>query len=64
MKDVPLLLQYGIASALIPLWKWDYYEPNPFKELQISKFSCELPSNFDPEEALIVLNMMISQSER
>lgn len=63
MKDVPLLVRYGIASALIPIWKWYYYAPNTYKELQISKFSGELPSNFDPEEALTVLNMMVPQTE-
>jgi len=63
---IPLLLKYVAAAALIPVWKWYYYAPNTFKELQIVKWRTEgktLPPNFKPEEALTVLNMILPQTE-
>eukprot|EP00985_Skeletonema_marinoi_P008626 scaffold3945_cov134-Skeletonema_marinoi.AAC.4 len=51
--DIPKPLKYGVALALMSIWKSYYYAPNTFKELQITKWrqeGRELPTNFDPNE--------------
>lgn len=36
--NIPKMLKYAVALALMPIWKWFYYAPNTFKELQITKW--------------------------
>ena len=58
--NIPMPLKYGVALALSPIWKFYYYAPNTFKELQITKWKQEgrkLPTNFKPEEP-VTLRML------
>ena len=58
--NVPKPIKYGVALALMPIWKSYYYAPNTFKELQVTKWrqeGRELPENFDPNEP-VTLRML------
>lgn len=64
--DIPELLKYGVALALMPIWKWYYYAPNTFKELQITKWrqeGRELPHNFQPEEPVTLRMLFFPKDE-
>jgi fatty acid desaturase len=57
----PTVLKYVYIMAVLPIWKWFYYAPNTFKELQISKWKQEgraLPTDFDPNLSATVLTML------
>lgn len=59
--DIPKPLKYVVVAGLIPIWKWFYYAPNTFKELQIAKWrkaGKELPKEFRPEEAITIATML------
>ena len=64
---VPTVSKYAIVAALVPIWKWFYYAPNTFKELQmIEKFKKEgkeLPAAFEPMEAVTLGTMFFPQTE-
>jgi hypothetical protein len=65
-KDVPMPLKYATVALFMPIWKWFYYAPNTFKELQIQKWRIEgkaLPSEFDREEAMTVRAMLFPKSK-
>jgi fatty acid desaturase len=58
--NIPKPLKYVIALGLTPIWKWYYYSPNTFKELQVTKIRLdgrELPTNFEAEEP-VTLRML------
>lgn len=58
--NAPKPLKYGVALALMPIWKSYYYAPNTFKELQVTKWrqeGRELPEQFDPNEP-VTLRML------
>lgn len=66
VMEIPKALKYGIAVLLMPIWKWFYYAPNTFKELQIAKFKSEkrdLPANFLPEEAFTLRTMFFPRTK-
>jgi len=62
---IPTPLKYGVATALAPIWKWFYYAPNTFKELQVAKWRSEgrdLPKDFAPEDAVTIRTMLLPKS--
>ena len=56
--DIEIWKKYVAVGLLMPIWKWSYYAPNTYKELQITKYKREnggeLPPDFAPMEALTV----------
>merc|ERR1711923_1776 len=59
-------VKYIIAAALMPFWKWFYYAPNTFKELQIAKFKSEgrdLPPDYVPEEGVTLGTIFFPQTK-
>mmetsp|Transcript_4856 Transcript_4856/g.6647 ORF Transcript_4856/g.6647 Transcript_4856/m.6647 type:complete len:479 (-) Transcript_4856:91-1527(-) len=64
--DVSMPAKYAQVALLMPIWKWFYYAPNTFKELQIAKFKSEgkeLPKSLKPEEAVTLRNLFFPQTE-
>lgn len=64
--DIAKPLKYGVAAALMPIWKWFYYAPNTFKELQIARMKSageDLPADFLPEEALTLKSMFFPEKK-
>lgn len=62
---IPMPLKYAVVGGLIPIWKWFYYAPNTFKELQIAKWKKAgktLPKDFKAEDAITVSNMLFPQN--
>jgi len=58
--DAPLLYKYATVAFFMPIWKWFYYAPNTFKELQVAewkKSGKELPKDFDEKKALTVVEL-------
>ena len=63
---IPQPLKYTVAAFFMPIWKWFYYAPNTFKELQIAKWKSEgkpLPQDFQPEEAVTVRTMLMPKTK-
>jgi hypothetical protein len=59
-SNLPIAFKYVAIAFVFPTWKWFYYAPNTFKELQISRWKQEgkeLPKNFDPDESVTVLTL-------
>jgi hypothetical protein len=59
-SKVPIAFKYIATAFIFPIWKWFYYAPNTFKELQISKWKQdgkELPKYFDPNESVTVFTL-------
>lgn len=64
--NIPLPLKYGIAVSLMPIWKWFYYAPNTFKELQVAKWKSEgkdLPEDFNVQEACTLRSMVFPMND-
>mmetsp|Transcript_42235 Transcript_42235/g.62554 ORF Transcript_42235/g.62554 Transcript_42235/m.62554 type:complete len:488 (-) Transcript_42235:155-1618(-) len=65
MEDLPMIAKYGVASLLMPVWKWFYYSPNTYKELQYqTKYrqpKLEAPVNLDPDQAVTFRSMLFPQ---
>lgn len=64
--NIPKILKYAVALALMPIWKWFYYAPNTFKELQITKWKQEgreLPVNFEAEEPVTLRMLFFPRNE-
>ena len=64
--NVPMPVKYGMTAALIPIWKWFYYAPNTFKELQLSKFSSEkrdLPAGVKPGDAVTLGTLFLPTTD-
>ena len=66
-NKLPLWLKYTTVFAFMPIWKWFYYAPNTFKELQIAKWMTEtgqqLPAEIDRTQALTVRSFVAPESE-
>jgi len=63
---IPMSIKYGAVGALMPIWKWFYYAPNTFKELQIAKFKSEkkaFPEGLRPFEAVTLRTMFFPENE-
>jgi Fatty acid desaturase len=57
----PMMVKYMVSASLLPIWKWFYYAPNTFKELQISRWKQEgreLPAAFDAQASISVLSLI------
>ena len=55
--EIPLIGKYIQVLAFMPAWKWFYYAPNTYKELQIAKLKSEkkeLPDGLKPEEVVTI----------
>lgn len=64
--DTSMASKYAQVFALIPIWKWFYYAPNTFKELQIAKFKSAgkpLPDEAKPEDAVTLGTLFSPKSE-
>jgi hypothetical protein len=60
-SSTPMIQKYATIAILFPIWKWFYYAPNTFKELQINKWKQEgkeLPPNFVPTDSITVLHLL------
>jgi fatty acid desaturase len=58
----PMYQKYATVLALMPIWKWAYYAPNTYKELQIQKFKrneIDLPKDFEPTKAATVSHILL-----
>lgn len=58
--EIPLIGKYIQVLAFMPVWKWFYYAPNTYKELQIAKLNSErkeLPDGLKPEEAVTIRSL-------
>lgn len=66
-NKLPLWLKYTKVFAFMPFWKWFYYAPNTFKELQIAKWLAEtgqpLPSEIDRTQALTVRSFLSPEND-
>ena len=67
--EIPKAAKYATVAALTAVWKWAYYAPNTYKELQISKWKQvgkELPKDLIPEKPVALKGMISpdSASER
>ena len=66
-NKLPLWLKYTKVFAFMSIWKWFYYAPNTFKELQIAKWMAEtgqqLPAEIDRTQALTVRSFVAPDSE-
>lgn len=63
---VPMFFKYIAVSFIAASWKWFYYAPNTYKELQINKFKIEgkpLPEGFDPTDAVVVTSLLMPTKE-
>mmetsp|Transcript_10997 Transcript_10997/g.16095 ORF Transcript_10997/g.16095 Transcript_10997/m.16095 type:complete len:480 (-) Transcript_10997:290-1729(-) len=63
--DVPMPVKYAVVAFFMPVWKWFYYAPNTFKELQISKMRAEkkeLP-DIDFTQAFTIRTMLFPETE-
>lgn len=61
-SNVPDVAKYATVAFFLPIWKWFYYAPNTFKELQVNKMAREgtpLPEAFDAKDAITVPNLFI-----
>ena len=59
-SKIPIAFKYIAIAFIFPIWKWFYYAPNTFKELQINKWKQEgkeLPENFDSHESATVFTL-------
>ena len=59
-SKLPIAFKYIAIAFIFPIWKWFYYAPNTFKELQINKWKQEgkeLPKNFDSNESVTVFTL-------
>jgi len=60
-SDMPVALKYGIVAFFLPVWKWFYYAPNTYKELQINKWKQEgrtLPPDFEPKDSVTIVTLL------
>jgi len=64
--DTSMAFKYAQVIAFMPIWKWFYYAPNTFKELQIAKFKSAgkaLPAEAKPEDAVTLGTLFSPKSE-
>lgn len=65
--DVPLIVKYMNVLAVMPVWKWFYYAPNTYKELQLTekfyKKDIPLPDGYDPLQALTLRDIYFPETE-
>ena len=64
--ETSMASKYAQVLAFVPIWKWFYYAPNTFKELQIAKFkskSKDLPAAVKPEEAVTLITLFFPKNE-
>jgi fatty acid desaturase len=57
----PVAAKYGVVAFFMLVWKWFYYAPNTFKELQVAAWKREgkeLPAEFKVTDAATVLTMV------
>jgi len=60
-EKIPLPVKYGVVAFFLPVWKWFYYAPNTYKEMQVAKWKQEgkeLPANFDPKDSATVVSLL------
>ena len=60
-NKMPMAFKYIAIAFVFPVWKWLYYAPNTFKELQINRWTQDgkvLPKKFDPHESVTVVNLL------
>ena len=59
-SKIPIAFKYIAIAFVFPVWKWFYYAPNTFKELQINKWKQDgrqLPKHFDPNESATMFTL-------
>jgi len=62
----PMFIKYLIVALLVPIWKWAYYAPNTFKELQLAEMKKNkepLPANLDPYRAVTIGKILLPTDE-
>eukprot|EP00979_Chaetoceros_neogracilis_P016822 scaffold9651_cov267-Chaetoceros_neogracile.AAC.12 len=64
--ETSMAFKYAQVLAFVPIWKWFYYAPNTFKELQIAKFNIDgksLPAAANLEEAITLISLFFPKNE-
>jgi fatty acid desaturase len=64
--NVPMALKYAVVAVFAPTWKWVYYAPNTWKELEIARIKKEgkpLPAGFNPAQAVTVGSFFLSDND-
>eukprot|EP00978_Attheya_sp_CCMP212_P007285 scaffold16947_cov43-Attheya_sp.AAC.2 len=64
--NVPMPAKYAVVAALAPIWKWFYYAPNTFKELQLAQMRAEkkeMPADIDPMQPFTLRTMIFPQDD-
>lgn len=58
---LPMTSRFLAVGLFLPIWKWFYYAPNTFKELQISRWKQDdrpLPKEFDADESATLATLL------
>jgi fatty acid desaturase len=65
-EKLPTFVKYVAVGFLACVWKWYYYAPNTFKELQINKFKAEgktLPEGFKATDSVVIPSLFAPGEE-
>uniref|UniRef100_A0A7S3XXY5 Fatty acid desaturase domain-containing protein n=1 Tax=Heterosigma akashiwo TaxID=2829 RepID=A0A7S3XXY5_HETAK len=63
-SKMPMPLKYAVVALLAPVWKWYYYAPNTYKELQLERYRREgrpLPAGLDPAAAVTLRTLLFAR---
>ena len=66
VMNIPTPLKYAFALGMSFIWKWYYYAPNTFKELQITERKSRgepFPAHFDPYASVTIGGMLFPKNE-
>lgn len=65
--NVPMAAKYAAVGFFLPIWKWFYYAPNTYKELQVAKMNKEgtpLPKGFRTTKSITVASLFHDEDVR
>lgn len=66
-SKLPIWARYLFVGAIAPVWKWYYYAPNTFKELQTQaalRNGATLPENYDPKAAITMRSLFFPVNDQ
>jgi fatty acid desaturase len=64
--NVPMALKYAAIVVFAPTWKWVYYAPNTWKELEVARLKRDgksLPEGFSPSQAVTISSFFLSDRD-
>jgi len=65
-SKMSMMARYAVVAFFVPVWKWLYYAPNTYKELQVAKLKKEgkeLPPNFNVNAPATVPSLLFYNDE-